>query len=210
MKHSANPPVYSQVAYDIAAKIAAGDLQEGQRFTGRSLMGSRYGVSAETIRRATGLLADMGIIEIQKNVGSVVRSRHRAVDYVNQYKAGKDLGALKNRLAQLIDQRDQLNREITEVTGRIVDLSERFRSSDQLRTYEFQLRQHSSAVGRSIGQLEFRQKTGATIVAVRRGEDVLLSPGPQMVLQAEDTLVIACDINSIDPVSRLLQQGGKN
>ena len=30
----------------------AGELREGQRFTGRSLMGSQYGVSSETIRRA--------------------------------------------------------------------------------------------------------------------------------------------------------------
>lgn len=209
MKHSANPPVYSQVAYDIAAKIAAGELQQGQRFTGRSLMGSQYGVSAETIRRAMCLLADMGIISIQQNVGSVVQSRQRAAEYVDQYKAGKDLGALKALLRQLVEQRDQLNAEILEVTARILDLSERFRNSDPLRTYEFPLKQGNPIVGSSIGGLQFRQKTGATIVAVRRGEEVILSPGPQLTLLEGDTLVVACDLTGISRVSNLLQQGVK-
>ena len=52
MSRSANPPVYSQVAFDIASKIArldealarhaaSGEIREGERFTGRSLMGSQ-------------------------------------------------------------------------------------------------------------------------------------------------------------------------
>lgn len=209
MKHT-EPPVYAQVAYDIAAKIAAGELEEGQRFTGRSLMGSRYGVSGETIRRALGQLADLGIIEIHKNVGSVVRSRQRAADYVHQYQAGRDLGRLKDELRELIHRRDLLNRQILETTERIVDLSERFRSSDPLRTYEFRLRAGTAAVGRSIGALEFRQRTGGTIVAVRRGQDVTLSPGPDYVLREDDTLVVACDISTISHVSGLLQQERKN
>ena len=54
MNHSPNPPVYSQVAFDIASKIVSGEIKVGERFTGRSLMGSQYGVSSETIRRALG------------------------------------------------------------------------------------------------------------------------------------------------------------
>ena len=33
MSRSANPPVYSQVAFDIASKIASGEIREGERFT---------------------------------------------------------------------------------------------------------------------------------------------------------------------------------
>ena len=59
MKNNATPPIYSQVAFDIATKIATGELEEGQKFTGRSLMSSQYGVSPETIRRALKQLSDM-------------------------------------------------------------------------------------------------------------------------------------------------------
>ena len=72
MKIQTKPPIYLQVAYDIAAKIATGVLAEQERFSGRSLMSSQYGVSPETIRRALRLLSDMGIIAVQENVGSQV------------------------------------------------------------------------------------------------------------------------------------------
>ena len=108
MKHTQSPPIYLQVAYDIAAKIAAQELKEGQRFTGRSLMGSQYNVSPETIRRAMRLLSDVGIISIQQNVGSVVASRARALEYIERAKADTNLRALKHQLQSLIEQRDQL------------------------------------------------------------------------------------------------------
>ncbi|WP_071432277.1 TrkA C-terminal domain-containing protein [Angelakisella massiliensis] len=204
MKQSAMPPVYSQVAYDIAAKIASGEIREEERFTGRSLMGSQYGVSAETIRRAMRLLCDMGIIAIRQNVGSVVISRQRAAEYVEQYQTHRDLRAMKAQLRQLLRQREELDGQIYETINQITDLGERFQRSDRLRNYEFPLKKDSAVVGKSIGQLEFRQKTGATIVAVRRGEEILLSPGPQLVLQENDVLVVACDITRIGRVGELI------
>ena len=204
MKQSAMQPVYSQVAYDIAAKIASGEIREEERFTGRSLMGSQYGVSAETIRRAMRLLCDMGIIAIRQNVGSVVISRQRAAEYVEQYQTHRDLRAMKAQLRQLLRQREELDGQIYETINQITDLGERFQRSDRLRNYEFPLKKDSAVVGKSIGQLEFRQKTGATIVAVRRGEEILLSPGPQLVLQENDVLVVACDITRIGRVGELI------
>jgi K+/H+ antiporter YhaU regulatory subunit KhtT len=206
MRASEHPPIYSQVAYDIAAKIMEGELQEGQRFSGRSLMGPQYGVSPETIRRALRLLSDMGIIQVQQNVGSVVSSRRRAAEYVEQYQVGKDLRGLKLRLKKLVSQRDQLNEEINDTFRHITDLEERFQHSDRLRTYEFPLAQGGTAAGRSIGELSFRQRTGATVVAVRRVGEILLSPGPELVLEPEDVLVVACAVADIGRVSELLGQ----
>ena len=88
-----------------------------------------------------------------------------------------------------------------------MDLSERFRHSDRLRTYEFQVSDGPTA-GRSIGELQFRQRTGATIVAVRKGEDILLSPGPQTLLEQGDVLVVACELSQLEQVSHLLGQPG--
>ena len=43
-KKEKGSPAYLQVAIDIAGQIAEGELREGQRFSGRSLMSSKYGV----------------------------------------------------------------------------------------------------------------------------------------------------------------------
>ena len=207
MKQSASPPIYSQVAFDIASKIVSGEIKVGERFTGRSLMGSQYGVSPETIRRAMRHLGDMGIVSTQNNVGSTVLSQKRAVEYVEQYQAGNDLRSLKASLREMVARRDALNEQISQTFNRIMDLSERFRHSDRLRTYEFQVSDGPTA-GRSIGELQFRQRTGATIVAVRKGEDILLSPGPKTLLEQGDVLVVACELSQLEQVSHLLGQPG--
>lgn len=200
MRTQTRPPIYLQVAYDIAAKIASGALAEQERFSGRSLMSSQYAVSPETIRRALRLLSDMGIIEVRENVGSQVLSKQRAKEYVEHYEMGRDLLMLKNELNQLVTQHNQINERITYVVGQITDLSDRFRSSDGLRTYEFLVSKDSHIEGKSISGLDFRKRTGATIVAVRRGEEIMLSPTPETVLRENDLLVIACDVICVDSV----------
>ena len=204
MKTASANPIYAQIAFDIASKIACGEIREKERFSGRSLMGAQYRVSPETIRRAMRLLCDMGITEIQENVGSVVLSRKRALEYVEQYRAGSDITRLKGELRTLLEQRDRLNAQIDETYRSLLDLCERFRHSDRLRTYEFPLPADSPAVGRDIGTLQFRQQTGATVVAIRRGDDLQLSPGPGFRVEAGDTVIIACEIAQIAQVSSLL------
>jgi len=204
MKRSQSIPVYSQVAFDIASKIASGEIRVGAQFSGRSLMSSQYRVSPETIRRAMGLLSDMGIVAIRSNIGSTVLSQERAAEYVEQYQASEDLLALKRRLRELIDQRDALNAEIDKTFRQIGDRWERFRSSDRSRTYEFPVHPDSLAAGKSILALQFRQRTGATIVAIHKDGELLLSPGPQTVLGPGDTVVVACELSHIDQVTQLL------
>ena len=43
-----------------------------------------------------------------------------------------------------------------------------------------------TVVGKSIGELQIRSSTGASIVAVVRGEEVMPNPGPEVALQAGD------------------------
>ena len=42
--------IYAKIAMDIANRIVNGEIPEGKRLSGRSLMSSEYGVSPETIR----------------------------------------------------------------------------------------------------------------------------------------------------------------
>lgn len=204
-KQADMPPVYAQVAYDIAAKIVAGEFEEGERITGRSLLGSHYGVSPETIRRAISHLDSLGIVTVQPNVGSTVMSQKRAIEYVERYQAHRDILLLKAKLKELIGRRDELNEEINSVFWQISDLQERFGTSDRVRTYKFRIGKDSPAAGKTIGDLKFRQELGGTIVAVERGTDVCLSPGPQKTLQTDDLLTVACDSADVERIARLFR-----
>jgi GntR family transcriptional regulator len=54
--------VYVQVAEHITARIEAGDLAPGARLPAERDLATEYGVSYDTIRRATALLRDRGLI----------------------------------------------------------------------------------------------------------------------------------------------------
>lgn len=204
MKRATQPSVYSQVAYDIAVQIAAGSLREGSRFTGRSLMSTQYKVSQETIRRALKLLADVGIVDVQHNSGASVLSRQKASAYVEKFQASRDVKSLRRELDSLLREQDRLNRRIAELVDQITDLSERFTSSSPLRNYEFDVPETSELIGRSVMDCAFRQNTGATIVAIRRKDDIVLSPGPQEIFQPGDTLVVVGNPDILDRVRALL------
>ncbi|MEW5898530.1 MAG: TrkA family potassium uptake protein [Bacillota bacterium] len=44
-------------------------------------------------------------------------------------------------------------------------------------------------IGKSLGESALRQKYGVTVLAVRRGEDIIISPGAGQVLEEGDVLV---------------------
>ncbi len=54
------------------------------------------------------------------------------------------------------------------------------------------------ACGRSIRDLDLRRATGITILAVLRGEEVIATPKPDLVLRDDDTLVLVGDHASLD------------
>lgn len=61
--------------------------------------------------------------------------------------------------------------------------------------------------GRPLGDTRARTRTGASIVAIVRGEQVLASPGPAELLVAGDVLVVIGTDDGIAAVRQLVDQG---
>lgn len=60
------------------------------------------------------------------------------------------------------------------------------------------------AVGRTVGELNLRAATGATLVAVRRGSELLTNPGPSLCFEKDDVAVLIGDRPQIDRALCLL------
>ena len=56
----------------------------------------------------------------------------------------------------------------------------------------------SAARGKTIGELELRSKSGATVIAVVRDGQTEINPGPQLRIQPEDVLVLLGSPSQID------------
>ena len=65
----------------------------------------------------------------------------------------------------------------------------------------------SPYAGRELGATRARTRTGVSIVAIVRGEQVLASPGPEETLRAHDVLVAIGTADGIAAVHQLVEQG---
>jgi len=198
-------PVYAQIALDIAKRIAKGVLKEDSKILGRSVMSSEYGVSPETIRRSMHLLSDMGIVEIRHNSGAIVRSAEKAKRYIERFGEHQDVRFMQKNLTELIRQQEQSTQKITEFVTSLIRLSERFSDSSPFTSHEESVPGDSPLIGRTLADLRFWQQTGATVIAIRRGETIVLSPGPYALIEPHDTLVYVSDISCTGVVAALVR-----
>ena len=60
---------------------------------------------------------------------------------------------------------------------------------------------------RPLGDTRARTRTGASIVAIVRDEEVLASPGPAEILRANDVLVVIGTEDGIDGVEAIIVAG---
>lgn len=200
-------PVYSQIALDIALRITKGELKENTKVYGRSVMASEYGVSPETIRRAMKLLSDMEIVDIRHNSGAVILSCEKARQYVERFGSQNDIRSQQNELQQLLSKQADLNKQIADVAGSIIRINERFSSTTPFSNYEVVVPEGCPQVGKNLQELKFWQQTGATVIAIRRGDRIILSPGPYAALEEQDILMFVGSVNSPDAVDSFLKKG---
>ena len=182
---------YLQIALDLASRIASGELRAGERLYGRSVLSSEYHVSPETIRRALRLLADMKVVEVLPQSGTRILSADAARRYVANFEDHGSSKQLREQLRSVLDEYEKLNRKTAALVKELLANREQFRSaSAPLPNYEVPIPSKSALIGKSIGSVQFWQKTGGTIVAIRRAQTVLLSPGPYAEFYAGDVLIL--------------------
>ena len=192
---------------DLATRIAKGELAEGSRIYGRSVMASEYNVSPETIRRALRLLADMKVVEVKPQSGAKVLSADSARRYIENFEEGADVHAMRAQLKSLLEEYDQLSRRLTETVTALIKSRETFAAAGEpLPNYEVPVPKDSPLIGKSIGALKFWQSTGGTIVAIRRGQTVILSPGPYAQLYGGDVIVLVGSPAAAEAAHRLVTE----
>lgn len=199
-KEKITKPVYQQIAIDIASRIANGEFQLGTRLSGRSTLAGQYNVSPETIRRAVSLLEDMKIVSVAHGSGIIVESVENSMEFINQFKEVDSISGIKNSINEILKQKEELDNKLKESLDRVLDYTVRFKTSNPFAPLEVEIPKESTLIDKAIGEVNFWQNTGATIIAVKREDELLLSPGPYLSFQSGDILVMVGDEDAYDRV----------
>lgn len=193
MKNSCTIPIYQKIALDIANKIYTGSIQEGSTIYGRSVLAGKYNVSPETIRRAVKILEDIGVVNSIKGKGVVVISSKDALSFIKKYQDITNISSYKSTLYNLISTKSALEDEIIDTINKIIDYSNRLEIINPLIPIQFHIDTSCKYIGKTAAETKFWQNTGATIVAIKRGDDLITSPGPYIEFLENDILLVVGD-----------------
>lgn len=184
----ATVPSYMKIAIDIAHSISDGQYREGDLLHIRTALVGKYGVSAETVRRAINILGDVGVVDIRKNFGVYVLSEKKALQFMLDM---GDFGTLTSLVDSLQKKMKAAIDNITSMQDTLIDLTTRIGHYSKLSSISPRKLQLSSAclyLGKTIADIQLWQHTGATIIAIQHGNGLTLSPGPSYRFVIDDIL----------------------
>lgn len=196
--------VYQKIAADIAAKIVDKQYQIGEKIYARSTVSSQYGVSPETARRAICILSDMKIVETVKGSGVKIVSYENALEYVKQFQNVQLLKDVRREILSSIDKQIEDHNRLKNLINELIDKTNRFKSINPFIPYEIDIEKSSTHIGKTLSEINFWHNTMATIVGIKRGDSLMMSPGPYAVVNEGDTLYFVGDDNCYERVVEFL------
>lgn len=181
---------YQSIALDIANRIVNAEFLAGDKISGRTLLASQYKVSPETIRKAVAILKETNVVAVSQGKEIVVMSPQQAYLFIEHHKEMASAYSLKQELEILLEKKEETDRVFRKNVTEIMRYSDRLKNLRPYNPVEIRIVKHSAAVGRSLADIKLWHNTGATIVAIRRSTEIIVSPGPNAVLQFEDRIVV--------------------
>lgn len=197
-------PRYQQIAADIASKIVDKHYKVGDKIYARSAIASQYGVSSETARRAICILSDMEIVDTTKGSGVTIKSYEKALNFVKQYQDIQTINDLKKDIMESVERQSKEMEHFNECLVKLIEKTDRFRSLNPFVPFEIEITSQTPYINKTISEMNFWHNTAATIIAIKRTNTLLMSPGPYAVLQENDIIYYVGDDNSSDRVNNFL------
>jgi K+/H+ antiporter YhaU regulatory subunit KhtT len=188
MNHLIKHPRYINIAIDVAEKISKGEFLENQKIKGRSTLAGGYNVSPETIRKAMTLLAELDVVQIFPNSGIIIKSKDKAIDFLNKFSSKENLLSIREKIKRLIYDRNLLNLEIDNNIDMILENFTQLKNFEMIKYYEYLVEKDSIFINKTISDLKFWQNTGATIVGLLRQNQMFISVGPNFQFSLNDII----------------------
>jgi len=194
---------YQEIAIDIAHAVMMGEYHEGEKIHGRSTLAGRYNVSPETIRRAIAILQNVGVVVVNQGVGITVTSKAQAEKFIKSFDQKGEIQIFLDELRSLMDQRRENDLKIESHLNKLRGYADRIMSR-WLDVGEIEIGKNSPAIGKTLRELQIRERTGTTVIAVVRDGFEQFSPEAGFVLRGEDVLIAAGSTEGQEKLQQLI------
>ena len=194
--------MFHSIALDLAQRIVNEEFPVGTKISGRTLLASHYNVSSETIRKAVALLKDGNVLAVSQGKEVMVLSIEEAYSFIEHNKSMESVYSLKQEIEILLEKKEAIDKRLEEVLTEIIGYSDRLRNLTPYNPIEVKVPANSQLLGKTIADIRLWQHTGATIVAIRRGTGIMISPGPRADIQVNDRLVV---VGNADVLQQVIQ-----
>ncbi|MDB2111326.1 GntR family transcriptional regulator [Clostridium paraputrificum] len=204
MSRRTNSPAYLKIALDIASRIVNGDFIEGKKLSGRSTLVGIYNVSPETIRRSIALLQDMDVVVVEEKSGITIKSKTNASSFLEKFKTKNEFATIKHDIYSLIEDKKELESKLENKINDLIEFATQLRNVGLIVPYESLVEPNSLIIGKTLGELNFWNNTGATIIGVKREGKLYLSPGPYLAIKNGDIIVYVGESEVIENVNNYI------
>lgn len=204
MSRRTNSPAYLKIALDIASRIVNGDFIEGKKLSGRSTLVGIYNVSPETIRRSIALLQDMDVVVVEEKSGITIKSKTNAGSFLEKFKTKNEFATIKHDIYSIIEEKKELESKLENKINDLIEFATQLRNVGLIVPYESLVEPNSLIIGKTLGELNFWNNTGATIIGVKREGKLYLSPGPYLAIKTGDIIVYVGESEVIENVNNYI------
>jgi len=198
-------PKYIVIALDIAKRINDGELEAGEKISGRTILAAEYNVSPETIRKAVKLLRDMDIVEILPKSGIYIKSNENVPSFMGTYKEKESISEVKMELKSLLKQKSEIEGKIQRNIDYLIENTTRVKRINDLNFNKIVVPHDSVIIGKSLRELAFWQMTEATVAGVSRKGEVYISLGPDFVIEEGDILLYIGGEGTVEKVGKFIE-----
>lgn len=198
---------YQSIALDIAKRIINEEFSVGAKISGRTLLASQYSVSPETIRKAIAILKEANIVSVSQGKEIIVLSTQQAYHFIEHHKGMVSAYSLRQELEFLLEEKEENDKQFRKIVNEIMRYSDRLKNLVPYNPVDIRVVNGSPVVGRPLQDIRLWHNTGATIVAIRRGTDLIISPGPNAILQADDRIVVVGSGDVLQKVTDFVNTG---
>ena len=183
---------YLSIAYQIAKRIVSGELIEGSRLSGRTLLSSEYQVSSETIRKAIKVLETYGVVESKERSGIVILSQKEAESYMNRYVTQKE-----DR--RLIKDTEEALKDLSHAESKAQHLARKLISVTRTGFFPFDfftldVHEANPHVGKTLQELDLKRQTGALVIGYEKAGLFYQNPEATLSIEAAMTLYLLGDL----------------